>query len=173
MFGKSPTRGRAMRTRSYRSSKSGISLVEFAAAVVFGLPLVMTMLYAVIEANLFFTIRTNLDLAVRQGAQKIINKWNMTRTAPSPLSVTGGELPAGCSVDIKSGDGHYFVRTGAKQFDYKWDTSNGINTIHIFVHYPTPAAAAGLNIVPFPYPDPFKVGSSFNIWSCGTFRAPD
>jgi hypothetical protein len=172
MYGKSPARGRRMRPRHYRSTRSGITLVEFSAAVVFGLPLVMTMLYAVIEANLFFTIRTNLDVAVRRAAQKMITEYNKNGTEPTPVSADHGELPINCQFNIASGDGHFFVKTGAQQFTYFWDMTSGMKTVHVYVYYPAPAAAAGQNIVPFPFPDPFKIGNNLNIWSCGTFRAP-
>jgi hypothetical protein len=55
-----------------------ITMVEFAAACMFGLPLIMIVLYATLEANLLFTIRTNLDIANRRAAQLLLNQYAST-----------------------------------------------------------------------------------------------
>jgi hypothetical protein len=53
-----------MKYKSRAARKSlGITLVEFGAALVIGLPLVITIIYAVLEASYLFSIRQHINQA--------------------------------------------------------------------------------------------------------------
>ncbi|HEY9791253.1 MAG TPA: TadE family protein [Candidatus Obscuribacterales bacterium] len=162
-----------MLNRRGRNS-SGVSLVEWAASVVFGLPLVMAMLYAVLEFDYFFTIRTNLEAAARRASQALLNDWNINNNMTTISSL--GALPAtmkdasGNTVpeafDIKTADGHYFVNATAPQYIVTWSPGQPIagtspqqyapRTVTVTVVYPTGGSAA-YNILPFPWPDPLNL----------------
>jgi hypothetical protein len=155
--------------RQRRQSKSGITLVELAAAVIMGLPVIMIMLYATLEANLLFTIRTNLDVAVRRAAQLLITQYATSGTAAANTS--NGNLPAALGFDVQTADGHYFINSAAKQFTWTWDLTNRPNTITVTVTYPT-SGNGKLGLLPFPSPDPLHIGNKFTILTSGTFPVP-
>lgn len=157
-----------MRT-SARRSDSGTNIVELGAALVVGLPLVMAMLYGVIEVSSLFAIRTNLDNATRLAAQLLINDYENSGTTSN---VTDGNLPAAYAFDLPSGvPGYYFVRKSANQFTYTWSLNTKPKTVTVRVSYPT--TEYGINgLLPFPHPDPFHLGSNFKIATDGCFSAP-
>jgi Tfp pilus assembly protein PilW len=159
-----------MSRRTYRRDK-GLSLVEFAAALALGFPMIVTMLYAVIEANMLFTIRTNCDNAVRQAAQLLINDYEKTGTAAT--DTTNGNLPSSLQFDIKTADGHYFVYHAANQFTWTWDFTDRPNTLTVTVNYPT--SGFGNFLLAFPHPDPLNLKKNipnFSITTTGTFSVP-
>ena len=158
-----------MRQRSHRE-KSGISLLELVAAFVVGLPPIMIMLYATLEANLLFTIRTNLDVAVRRAAQLLINDYAANQAIQPGQS--NANLPAGLAFDVPTADGHYFIRSTAKQFTWTWDLVDRPNTITVTVTYPTTNSNAN-GLLPFPSPDPLHIANKFTILSSGTFPVPN
>lgn len=161
--------GVAMKKRALHRSR-GVSLVEFAAAIVFGFPLVMAMLYAVLEANYYFTIQTNLDAAARRAAQALINQF--AKPGGSTANISNGNLPALAQFDIPAGDGvHYIVNHNANQFTVVWDFTTQPPTVTVAVKYPAGGDAAN-GLLPFPWPDPLKLGPSFNISTMVTFAVP-
>ncbi|HEY9792825.1 MAG TPA: TadE family protein [Candidatus Obscuribacterales bacterium] len=161
-----------MRRGSTRN-QSGISLVELTAAMVFGLPPIMLMLYATLEANLLFTIRTNLDVATRRAAQLLIDDY-LNNGYKSDGS--GSNLPPALQFNVPTADGkHYFINNnatsgGANQFTWTFDLTNKPNTVTVTVTYPT---NKNNGLLPFPSPDPLGVGSSFTILTSGTFAVPN
>jgi Tfp pilus assembly protein PilW len=155
--------------RARRRNKTGISLVEFSAALVFGLPLIVAMLYAGLEANLLFTIRTNLDVATRRAAQLLITQYEMTGTAAADTS--NGNLPSALAFDVLTADGHYFINRSANQFTWTWDLSSSPATLTVTASYPTTRSGAH-GLLPFPSPDPLGIGSNFTILTSATFPIP-
>jgi hypothetical protein len=160
-------------TRHTRRRNKGLSLVEFAAALAFGFPLVMITIYAVIEANMLFTIRTNCDAAVRRAAQVMINDYQTNGTSATSYTQAGSNknLPSAVAFDIKTADGHYFVNKNANQFTWTWDLASTPKTITVTVKYPT-TGSAGNSLLPFPYPDPLNLRNQFSIVTTGTFPVP-
>jgi hypothetical protein len=156
-------------TTSKNRSRNGLNLVELAAAMAFGFPLVMLTLYAVLEANTLFTIRTNCDNAVRRAAQLLINDYE--KTGVPATAVSNGNLPPALAFDVQTGDGHYFINHVANQFTWTWDFADKPNTITVTVTYPTSGSSAN-GLLPFPQPDPLNVKNKFSIVTIGTFAVP-
>jgi Tfp pilus assembly protein PilW len=156
-------------TRHKQRRNSGLSLVEFAAALALGFPLVMAMLYVVLEANMLFTIRTNCDNAVRRASQLLINDYITNGTATT--AVSNGNLPATMGFDVKTADGHYFINKSANQFTWTWDFTTAPNTVTVTVKYPTSGSSAN-GLLPFPHPDPLNMKNKFTILTSGTFPVP-
>ena len=164
--------------RRLRSS-GAITLVELAAAVTLGLPLVMTMLYAGLEADYLFTIRTNLDAATRRAAQAVLEQYYKTG---SFTNVTQGNLPAGCGFDIKTASGGYFINQNANQFTVTWSLaapplSPPPSTVTVTAIYPNEGDPTR-GIMPFPWPDPLGLSKTFGtqfggITATATFPVDD
>lgn len=157
--------------RNLRRDNRGLTLVEFAAALVFGLPLVIAMLYAVLEANLLFTIRTNLDAATRHAAQLLINKYVQTGIAPPDTS--NGNLPSDIAFEVKANDGSFFISKTANQFTWTWDLSERPPTVTVTTSFPTGGNANGSSgLMAFPSPDPLNLSNKFSILTTATFSFP-
>jgi Tfp pilus assembly protein PilW len=158
----------SMTTRKNRRNK-GISLVELAAAMALGFPLIMVTLYAVLEANMLFTIRANCDNAVRRASQLLISDY--TKTGIAATAVSNGNLPAAMGFDVMTADGHYFINKSANQFTWTWDFVDKPNTVTVTVTYPTKGNNPS-NLLPFPHPDPLNLKNKFTIVTSGTFSVP-
>jgi hypothetical protein len=155
-----------MRRRKTLRNK-GITIAELAVALVVGLPPIFLIIYACLEANLLFTIRTNLDAATRRAAQLLITNYEMNGTAAA--DTTNGNLPAGLAFDVLANNGQYYIRSNANQFTWTWDLVDRPMTITVTTSYPT-GGAHGL--VKFPFPDPLNLGSKFTIVTSATFPIP-
>lgn len=156
-------------SKNNRRSREGISIVELVAAMVFGLPLIMIMIYVVLEANMLFTIRTNCDNAVRRASQLLINEY--VKTGVATPEVSNGNLPGTMGFDVMTADGHYFINKSANQFTWTWDLANKPATVTVTVTYPTAGNNAN-NLLPFPHPDPLNIKNKFTIITSGTFPVP-
>jgi hypothetical protein len=140
-----------------RNRTRGVSLVEFTAALVLGLPLLITILYATLEASYLFSIRTNTDIAARQAARAMAIEFGKqpnfkTNTAAQQAVYTGIRIPN-------------FVHNNAQFSDPVFSTTSPA-TVTVTCSYP-PGGAYGLP--PFPNPDVFKLGGTFTINSTATF----
>lgn len=154
-----------------RSNRKGVTLVEFAAALVLGLPLVIVMLYAVLEVNLLFTIRTNLDAATRHAAQLLINEYAKTGIAAPDTS--NGNLPSSIAFEVKAADGTYFISKTANQFTWTWDLDETPKTVTVTTSFPTGASAnSASGLMQFPAPDPLNLANKFSILTTATFPIP-
>ncbi len=149
--------------------KAGVSLVELSAALVLGFPLVFSMIYAALEANLYFTIRTNLDVATRRAAQLLIDHYVTTGTKDA--DTTNGNLPSGLAFDVYNGQGKYFINKSANQFTWTWDTSSKPTTVTVTTSYPT-SGSSTYSLMTFPSPDPLNLKSKFTIYTSATFAVP-
>src|SRR5262249_7238783 len=121
--------------RSARRSHSGTTIVEFGGALVVGLPLIMTMIYGVVECSMLFAIRTNLDNATRLAAQLLINDYEKNGTASNASNTN---LPGTYAFDVNAGlPGYYFIHKNANQFSYTWSLNTNPKTVTVRVTYPS------------------------------------
>lgn len=135
--------------------RRGVTLVEFIGALVIGLPVVVSMLYAALEANYLFSIRSNLDIASRYAARNLAVSYAKTGSTADTVTPT-----------IKIG---HFVDPAAGQWSApSFDLTTHPYTVTITCSYPTKGyAPAGM--MPFPWPDPLGLGSSFSVRATATF----
>ena len=161
---------------SSRRHQKGISLVEFSAACVVGVPAIMVVLYVILEINYLFTIRTNLDVACRRAAQLLVTAYYNNNNVIPYADAANTTLPNTLAFDIKTADGHYIVNRNANQFTWTWSIANPPDsprpsTVTVTVNYPNGGDAPN-SIMPFPFPDPLNLGSviGFNgIHATATF----
>jgi hypothetical protein len=137
----------------------GVTLVEFAAALVVGLPLVMIMLYAILEANFWFTIQSNLDAAARRGAW--LEAQDFAKNGPAQNDVIDG-------AGSQAFDIPHFVNRNLNQFSIVWETSTAPHSVTVYCTYPQ-GGNSTYNLPRFPYPDVFNLGSSFKLQSMATY----
>jgi Flp pilus assembly protein TadG len=143
-----------------RRKRSGVSLVEFAAALALGLPLLITIMYVILEASYLFTIRTNIDIAARNAARALAIEYGKDPTiATTP---TGPKVQAVLTkIRIPN-----FVANNAQFTTPTFDTAVSPSTVTIACQYP-PGGLYGLP--KFPNPDPLNLGGTFTVVSSATF----
>ncbi len=162
--GKAPAthpESRSMTTRRHPASKKrqrGASLVEFAVALSLFLPLLISIIYVVLEASFMYTIKANLDVASRKAARELAimygtNKTNAQQPKASNPVYTNTRIPN-------------FVVNNNQFDDPTFATAVPPGTVTVTVHYPTGGA---FGLPPFPNPDPLNIGSSFDLTSTSTF----
>lgn len=148
-----------MKTRK-RANQSGVSLVEFAAALALGLPLLIAILYVVLEASVYFAIRTNIDIAARNAARALAIEYGKD---PTIASAPGGPKVQAVLNKIRIPG---FVVNNLQFNTPTFDTAVSPSSVTIVCQYPS----GGLYGLPkFPNPDPLKLGSSFKVISSATF----
>lgn len=141
-----------------RASEKGVSLVEFAVAVSLFLPLLISIIYVVLEASYMYTVKANLDVASRKAARELAimygtSKTNAQQPAASNPVFTNTRIPN-------------FVANNGQFDDPTFVTAPAPGTVTVTIHYPTNGA---YGLPPFPNPDPLHIGSSFDLTSTSTF----
>jgi Flp pilus assembly protein TadG len=58
----------------------GLSIPEFAAALVIGLPILIAILFTALECSTYFTIKTKLDVAARTAARQLAIAYGKDQT---------------------------------------------------------------------------------------------
>jgi Flp pilus assembly protein TadG len=149
-----------MKNVSPRRGRSGISLVEFAAALALGLPLLIAILYVTLEASYYFTIRTNIDIAARNAARALAIEYGKDPTIAA--------APAGpkCQAVLTKIRIPGFVANNAQFSTPTFDTTVAPNTVTIACTYPSGGA---YGLPKFPNPDPLNLGPTFQVISSATF----
>jgi hypothetical protein len=137
----------------------GITLVEFGAALVIGLPLVITIIYAVLEASYLFSIRQHINQAAGLASRALAIEYG--RNPKIALAPNGPEVQA-VLTNIRIPN---FVQDNA-QFSTPSFNPTDPSSVTITCSYP-PAGKYGLP--PFPNPDPFHLGKNFQIDATATF----
>jgi Flp pilus assembly protein TadG len=153
-------KGVRMNTVGSRRTRSGVSLVEFAAALVLGVPLLISILYVTLEASYLFTIRTNIDIAARNAARSLAIEYGKDPTiAASP---TGPKVQAVLTkIRIPN-----FVANNGQFSTPTFDTAVSPSTVTIACTYPSGGA---YGLPKFPNPDPLNLGATFKVVSSATF----
>jgi Flp pilus assembly protein TadG len=148
----------ARRLKSNSRQQQGVSLVEFAVAVSLFLPVLITIIYVVLEASYLYNIKANLDVASRKAARELAIMYGANKTQATQPKATN---PVYTNTRIA-----YFVADN-QQFDDPTFTPNPTpGTVTVTVHYPTNGA---YGLPRFPNPDPLNLGSTFDLTSTSTF----
>jgi len=140
--------------------KSGASLVEFAAALTLGLPLVIGILYVVLEASVYFAIRTNIDIAARNAARALAIEYGKD---PTIAAAPGGPKVQAVLTKIRIPG---FVVNNLQFNTPTFDVAIPPASVTVVCQYPSGGA---YGLPRFPNPDPLKLGSNFKVISSATF----
>jgi hypothetical protein len=150
--------------------RRGASLVEFAAAMSFGLPIIITILYVIAEASYTYQVKSYCDAASRKCARDLASLYLQDATTPgqgSGTSASGNVLMAQNNALIP-----HFV-DDLSQFTVVWSPATPSNpppttppdppqTVTVIVTYPNGGSSKGA-------PLPWFMGSTFTINSCTSF----
>lgn len=139
--------------------RSGVSIAEAAAALSLLLPLMVCVLYVVLESSYAYLIKTSLTEGARQAGRD--------------LSIAYGQDPS-ISTDRTLQDVQVFDKiriahmiNASEQFsDPVWDTSSSPPTVSVTCTY----LSNQYSLPPFPNPDVLGLGASFTITANSTYR---
>lgn len=136
----------------------GVSLIEFAAALLIGLPLLITIMYVAVEASILFAIRTNIDIAARQASRNMAIQFGQNANTRTDRDLqqavyTRVRIPGFVVANSQFSDPTFAMASPA--------------TVTVTCTYP--ANGGGLGIPPFPNPDPLNLGGRFDLRSTATF----
>jgi len=138
---------------------TGASIAEAAAALSLLLPLMILIIYVILESSYAYMIKNSLSEAVRQAGRD--------------LSLAYGEDP-NIMYDRAMQDIEVFdkiritnmVNDSAQFSDPVWDTSNSPPTVRVTCTY----LSSQYNLPTFPNPDPLRLGSNYSITATSTYR---
>jgi hypothetical protein len=140
------------------SRERGASIAEFAVVLSLFVPLMLTIVYAVLQASNLYMIKANLDVACRKASRELAILYNTNQaqaTAPAGSNTvfTNTRIP------------NFVVNNG--QFDNpQFVTNLKPGTVTVTIHYPT---QGGFGLPPFPNPDVLNLGGGFDLNSQQTF----
>lgn len=141
-----------------RRNQTGVSLVEFAVALALFLPLLITIIYVVLEASYMYTVKANLDVASRKAARELAILYGTNRVqAQQPK----GSNPVFTNTRIPN-----FVADNNQFDDPTFNTNPAPGTVTVTIHYPV---GGMYGLPPFPNPDPLHIGTNFDLTSTSTF----
>lgn len=146
------------RVRSRSRQQRGVSLVEFAVAVSLFLPVLISIIYVVLEASYLYNIKVNLDVASRKAARELAVMYGANKTQAMQPKATN---PVYTNTRIQN-----FVADNAQFDDPTFSFNPSPGTVTVTVHYPTSGA---YGLPRFPNPDPLNLGPTFDLTSTSTF----
>jgi Flp pilus assembly protein TadG len=139
-----------------RRTQSGVSIVEFAAVISIGLPLLILLIYAAMETSFAFMITSNLDVAARKAARDLAIEYTK-----DPTIATNSGLQQAVFDKIRIPN---FVAANS-QFGQPVFTTTTPQKVTVTVSYPS---GGGNGLPTFPNPDPLGLGAQFKLQSTAT-----
>jgi hypothetical protein len=144
--------------RRPQRNQFGISIVELGASLMFGLPLLVFTMYAVLEANYYFAITGQMELAARRGAA-VQAAW-YAKKYPTAAVCMSDQCNGNVSLDIPG-----FVNHNDNQFTITFSTDissppgpvGSPYSVTVNCHYP-PGGDPANGLLAFPTIDPLGLG---------------
>lgn len=136
----------------------GASIPEFAVVLSLFLPLMLTIVYVVLQASNLYMIKANLDVASRKASRELAILYNTNQAQAS--------APAASNTVYTNTRIPNFVVANGQFDDPQFVTNPKPGTVTVRIHYPT---QGGFGLPPFPNPDILKLGSAFDLSSQATF----
>lgn len=146
------TKGR----RNRRSSRA-TSLIETVVALILGLPVVIAIIFVIVECCSYFLIQSNVDAATRKATRDLSVEWGKDPTVATDTSKQQA-IFADCLIPG-------FVNDPAQFADPVFDGSDP-PTVTVVGTY----AAGQYGLAPFPHPNPLGISGDFTIRSEATYR---
>lgn len=139
--------------------KNGSTLAETAAAMVVLLPVVVCLIFVVLEASQAYLIQQSLDQAAREAARNLAVQYGQNNSIAASRITQDTLVFDGIRI-------HNVVNASSQFEDPTWDTSGSPPTVSVKVDY-----TSGKNGLPtFPNPDPLHLGSHFQLSGSSTYR---
>lgn len=134
--------------------KRGLAITEFAAVLSILLPMLLIILYVGFQASLAWTIRTNLDIAVRKATRDMAVEYGK-----NPLVATDTTKQQAVFTKVRIGN---FVNSNAQFEAPQFNTALTPGSVTIKVNYP---GDGSYGLPRFPNPDVMNLGSNFTLSS--------
>jgi len=153
--------------------RRGVTLVEATAVMALLFPILMTVLFVLMEASQALVISENLDQGAKQAARNLAVAYATNPGITNPGNVFGG-VPMyqyfGYDKVRISGvitDSSQFTSTGAGMSAPVWNLTSSPPTVTVTVRY---LANGTTNLQKFPMFDPLKLGANYKLQSTATYR---
>jgi Flp pilus assembly protein TadG len=123
------------------------------------LPVLITILFVVVEASQAYMIKESLANGARQAARDLAVAYGQNSTIANNRSMEDSWVFD--NIRIKN-----IINSDTQFDDPVWDTSGQPPTVTVTVNY-----TSGQNgLPPFPNPDPLKLGNNFKLNATATYR---
>lgn len=143
--------------RQNRRSARATSLIETVVALILGLPIVIAIIFVIVECCSYFLIQANVDAATRKATRDLSVEWGK-----DPTVATDGSKQQAIFADCLIPG---FVNDPA-QFSAPVFDGSDPPTVTVIGTY----AAGQYRLAPFPHPNPLGITGDFTIRSEATYR---
>jgi Flp pilus assembly protein TadG len=142
-----------------KRKQNGASIAETAASLVLFLPILIAVLFVVLEASQAYLIKEGLSQAAREAARNLAVQYGSNSQIQYSRSMQ--DVMVFNNIHINN------VVVSTNQFDSPtWDTAGIPPTVTVTVHY-----TSGKNgLSTFPNPDPLHIGKNFKLDATSTYR---
>lgn len=148
-----------MRTRQKRANPRAAALAEAAASLALLIPLVVVMIFTIMEVSYAYFLKSSLAECARRAARDMSIAYGV-----APLIVSSRatqDLMVYNNIRLTN------VLNDSRQFDdAAFSVSTDPATVTITVHY----LSNKYGLPTFPYPDPLNLGINFQISATSTYR---
>lgn len=148
--------------RVKKRSQGGAAITELGAALAFGLPLLIAVIFIGLNCSQYFVIKSNLDVACRQAARQLAIAYG----SDSTLATNNSQDSNTTIANIYNSDKIPNFINDRHQFSDPQFVSGNPGTVTVTVTYPTDGS---YSLNPFPNPDPFNIRSQVHPYSIATF----
>ncbi|HEY9870146.1 MAG TPA: TadE/TadG family type IV pilus assembly protein, partial [Candidatus Obscuribacterales bacterium] len=135
-----------------RANQGGVSIVEAAASLSLLLPLMMVIVFVVLEVSDAYLIKTSLSQGARRAARDLAVAYGQNPAVATSRSLQNAMVLDNVRI-------HNMINDSRQFDDPIFDTNATPHTVHVTVRY----ASNQYGLPPFPYPDPLNLGSRFAI----------
>jgi Flp pilus assembly protein TadG len=142
-----------------RRNQKGTSIAETAASMVILLPILIMVLFVVMEASQAYLIKEGLSQAAREAARNLAVAYGQSTSIVDSRTTQDDKVFD--NIRIKN------IVNASEQFDNPtWDTTGSPPIVTVRVEYK--GGQYGLST--FPNPDPLKLGQNFKLDATSTYR---
>jgi Flp pilus assembly protein TadG len=142
-----------------RANESGISIVEAAASLSLLLPLMIVIVFVILEVSGAYLIKTSLSQGARRAARDLAVAYGQNPAVAGSRSLQNAMVLDNVRIPNMINDSRQFN-------DPVFDTNTTPHTVQVTVKY----ASNQYGLPPFPHPDPLNLGSQFAISAESTYR---
>jgi Flp pilus assembly protein TadG len=132
-----------------RRNAKGAHIAEFAAVLMFGLPLLTLLVFVSLEIAHFYTIKSAMEVGARNAARALVVKYNVTNTKVTTVDFL--TMP------------RYIANPN--QFDVTWDTATVPRFVTVSCKYPSDGS---YGLQPFPA-GPLRYLNSKSVFDLSNF----
>ena len=142
-----------------RRNGKGASIAETAASMVLLLPILIAILFVVLESAQAYMIKEGLSQGAREAARNLAVQYGVNPAIGTSRAMQDTMVFDGIRI-------HDIINASAQFDDPTFDSSGTPPIVTVTIHYTS--GQNGLSV--FPNPDPLHLGSSFQLSATSTYR---